>query len=170
MVFVFVVSFWFWNIDGAVGRRVILIWNLIMYIGQAFKDIIRSKTIWSLVWCCCGCFCCHCCKNILQTKLNFAVEKSPVLVVWQHYCWMFSLLSNIILSFSVVYYINLPQSTFSIKSLTIFRWPRPSMPPVIKLESKVKPLHFNSRHWSNFSLNFHFQWIQFHIHFQCIQP
>jgi len=34
-------SFWFWNIDGAVGRRVILIWNLIMYIGQAFKDIIR---------------------------------------------------------------------------------------------------------------------------------
>ena len=74
-----------------------------MYIGQAFKDIIRSKTIWSLVWCCCGCFCCHCCKNILQTKLNFAVEKSLVLVVWQHYCWMVSLLSNIILSFSVVY-------------------------------------------------------------------
>jgi len=34
-------SFWFWNIDGAVGRRVILIWNLTMYIGQAFKDIIR---------------------------------------------------------------------------------------------------------------------------------
>ena len=42
-----VVSFWFWNIDGAVGRRVILIWNLIMYIGQAFKDIIRSKIMWS---------------------------------------------------------------------------------------------------------------------------
>ena len=26
--------FWFWNIDGAVGRRVILVWNLIMYIGN----------------------------------------------------------------------------------------------------------------------------------------
>ena len=38
-----VASFWFWNIDGAVGRRVILIWNLIMYIGQAFKDIIRCQ-------------------------------------------------------------------------------------------------------------------------------
>lgn len=25
--------FWFWNIDGAVGRRVILVWNLVMYIG-----------------------------------------------------------------------------------------------------------------------------------------
>jgi len=22
-------SFWFWNIDGAVGRRVILVWNLV---------------------------------------------------------------------------------------------------------------------------------------------
>ena len=27
-------SFWFWNIDGAVGRRVILVWNLVMYIGE----------------------------------------------------------------------------------------------------------------------------------------
>ena len=26
--------FWFWNIDGAVGRRLMLVWNLIMYIGQ----------------------------------------------------------------------------------------------------------------------------------------
>ncbi len=25
--------FWFWNIDGAVGRRTILLWNVIMYIG-----------------------------------------------------------------------------------------------------------------------------------------
>ena len=33
--------FWFWNIDGAVGRRVILVWNLIMYIGQGMKDVIR---------------------------------------------------------------------------------------------------------------------------------
>ena len=59
MTLVFV-SFWFWNIDGAVGRRVILIWNLIMYIGQAFKDIIRFKIIFvkymiviiSLLYCC----------------------------------------------------------------------------------------------------------------------
>ncbi len=27
-------TFWFWNIDGAVGRRIILVWNLIMYIGE----------------------------------------------------------------------------------------------------------------------------------------
>ncbi len=27
-------SFWFWNIDGAVGRRIILVWNIIMYIGK----------------------------------------------------------------------------------------------------------------------------------------
>ncbi|XP_013781285.1 sphingosine-1-phosphate phosphatase 1-like [Limulus polyphemus] len=33
--------FWFWNIDGAVGRRVIMVWVLIMYVGQALKDIIR---------------------------------------------------------------------------------------------------------------------------------
>ena len=30
-------SFWFWNIDGAVGRRVILVWNLVMYIGNVEK-------------------------------------------------------------------------------------------------------------------------------------
>uniref|UniRef100_T1ISK6 Phosphatidic acid phosphatase type 2/haloperoxidase domain-containing protein n=1 Tax=Strigamia maritima TaxID=126957 RepID=T1ISK6_STRMM len=32
--------FWFWNIDGAVGRRVVMIWVIIMYIGQGLKDII----------------------------------------------------------------------------------------------------------------------------------
>jgi sphingosine-1-phosphate phosphatase 1 len=32
--YAFFFSFWFWNIDGAVGRRVILVWNLVMYIGQ----------------------------------------------------------------------------------------------------------------------------------------
>lgn len=35
--------FWFWNVDGWVGRRLILIWALVMYIGQALKDIIRWK-------------------------------------------------------------------------------------------------------------------------------
>jgi len=33
--------FWFWNIDGAVGRRLMLVWNLIMYIGQGMKDVVR---------------------------------------------------------------------------------------------------------------------------------
>jgi sphingosine-1-phosphate phosphatase 1 len=27
-------AFWFWNIDGAVGRRVMLTWTFIMYFGQ----------------------------------------------------------------------------------------------------------------------------------------
>lgn len=33
--------FWIWNIDGAVCRRVINVWVLIMYVGQAMKDIVR---------------------------------------------------------------------------------------------------------------------------------
>lgn len=32
---------WFWNIDSAVGRRMILLWVTIMYVGQALKDVIR---------------------------------------------------------------------------------------------------------------------------------
>lgn len=28
------IPFWFWNIDGAVGRRVIFVWSVIMYIGN----------------------------------------------------------------------------------------------------------------------------------------
>lgn len=35
------IPFWFWNIDGAVGRRVVLVWATVMYIGQVLKDIIR---------------------------------------------------------------------------------------------------------------------------------
>lgn len=27
------IPFWFWNIDGAVGRRVVLVWTVAMYIG-----------------------------------------------------------------------------------------------------------------------------------------
>lgn len=33
--------FWFWNIDGFVGRRVCIFWCCFMYIGQALKDIIK---------------------------------------------------------------------------------------------------------------------------------
>ncbi|XP_063990223.1 sphingosine-1-phosphate phosphatase 1-like [Diachasmimorpha longicaudata] len=34
------IPFWFWNIDGAVGRRIILVWSIIMSVGQALKDIM----------------------------------------------------------------------------------------------------------------------------------
>lgn len=30
------IPFWFWNIDGAVGRRVVLVWTIVMYIGNFF--------------------------------------------------------------------------------------------------------------------------------------
>ena len=33
--------FWFWNIDGYVGRRVCVFWCLFMYVGQATKDIVK---------------------------------------------------------------------------------------------------------------------------------
>lgn len=29
--------FWFWNVDGAVGRRVVFVWSIIMYIGKYFR-------------------------------------------------------------------------------------------------------------------------------------
>ncbi|XP_044754618.1 sphingosine-1-phosphate phosphatase 1-like [Coccinella septempunctata] len=35
------IPFWFWNIDGAVGRRVVLVWGIVMYIGQGIKDIVQ---------------------------------------------------------------------------------------------------------------------------------
>lgn len=35
------IPFWFWNIDGAVGRRVLFVWSVVMYVGQGLKDIIR---------------------------------------------------------------------------------------------------------------------------------
>lgn len=28
------IPFWFWNIDGAVGRRVVLVWTICMYVGE----------------------------------------------------------------------------------------------------------------------------------------
>lgn len=30
------IPFWFWNIDGAVGRRVVMVWTLIMCIGKCY--------------------------------------------------------------------------------------------------------------------------------------
>ncbi|XP_050084167.1 sphingosine-1-phosphate phosphatase 1-like [Anopheles aquasalis] len=35
------IPFWFWNIDSAVGRRVVMVWSAIMYVGQSLKDVIR---------------------------------------------------------------------------------------------------------------------------------
>lgn len=29
------IPFWFWNIDSAVGRRVVMLWSAIMYVGRA---------------------------------------------------------------------------------------------------------------------------------------
>ncbi|XP_054261167.1 sphingosine-1-phosphate phosphatase 1-like [Macrosteles quadrilineatus] len=34
------IPFWFWNIDGAVGRRIVMVWTIIMYLGQGIKDIV----------------------------------------------------------------------------------------------------------------------------------
>uniref|UniRef100_A0A1B6HP62 Phosphatidic acid phosphatase type 2/haloperoxidase domain-containing protein n=1 Tax=Homalodisca liturata TaxID=320908 RepID=A0A1B6HP62_9HEMI len=34
------IPFWFWNIDGAVGRRIVMVWTIIMYIGQGIKDVV----------------------------------------------------------------------------------------------------------------------------------
>ncbi|XP_055546404.1 sphingosine-1-phosphate phosphatase 1-like [Wyeomyia smithii] len=35
------IPLWFWNIDSAVGRRVVMVWSAIMYVGQTLKDVIR---------------------------------------------------------------------------------------------------------------------------------
>jgi sphingosine-1-phosphate phosphatase 1 len=32
---------WFWNIDGAIARKVSILWAIFMYIGQATKDILQ---------------------------------------------------------------------------------------------------------------------------------
>ncbi|KAL1139844.1 hypothetical protein AAG570_006821 [Ranatra chinensis] len=34
------IPFWFWNIDGAVGRRVVMVWAVVMYVGQLIKDLL----------------------------------------------------------------------------------------------------------------------------------
>ena len=33
--------FWFWNIDGWVGRQLCIFWCIFMYFGQAMKDIVK---------------------------------------------------------------------------------------------------------------------------------
>lgn len=36
------IPFWFWNIDGYVGRRVVFVWAIVMYVGQGCKDVSES--------------------------------------------------------------------------------------------------------------------------------
>jgi hypothetical protein len=31
---------WFWNVDGAIARKITMVWGIFMYIGQATKDIM----------------------------------------------------------------------------------------------------------------------------------
>jgi sphingosine-1-phosphate phosphatase 1 len=33
--------FWFWNVDGYVGRRLCMFWALFMYLGQGTKDVLK---------------------------------------------------------------------------------------------------------------------------------
>jgi len=34
-------TFWFWNVDGAIARKVAIVWAMYMYLGQATKDIME---------------------------------------------------------------------------------------------------------------------------------
>lgn len=34
-------SVWFWNLDATIGRKLVLVWNIIMYVGQYWKDLIK---------------------------------------------------------------------------------------------------------------------------------
>lgn len=44
------IPFWFWNIDGAVGRRVVLVWTVIMYIGISSNN---TSCLFSAAGLCC---------------------------------------------------------------------------------------------------------------------
>lgn len=57
------IPFWFWNIDGAVGRRVVLVWTVIMYIGNCYHII-------SSLFCACSCFIC-CLEKMLLYENKF---------------------------------------------------------------------------------------------------
>ena len=39
----FFFSYWFWNLDASIGRRLVLVWNLMMYLGQFLKDVVQSE-------------------------------------------------------------------------------------------------------------------------------
>lgn len=48
------IPFWFWNIDGAVGRRIVMVWTIVMYIGKL--NILTYKLRVNLVYCWLGSF------------------------------------------------------------------------------------------------------------------
>ena len=37
------IPFYFWNIDSAVGRRLVFMWAVIMYVGQTLKDVLKEE-------------------------------------------------------------------------------------------------------------------------------
>ncbi|CAO1332999.1 unnamed protein product [Diamesa serratosioi] len=37
------IPFYFWNIDSAVGRRLVFMWAVIMYVGQTLKDVFKEE-------------------------------------------------------------------------------------------------------------------------------
>lgn len=41
------IPFWFWNIDGAVGRRVVMVWSIVMCVG-GFKKWIYEFSLFSI--------------------------------------------------------------------------------------------------------------------------
>lgn len=36
------IPFWFWNVDGAVGRRVVMVWAILMYVGKIITCLCKS--------------------------------------------------------------------------------------------------------------------------------
>jgi hypothetical protein len=40
--FCYDLSFKFWNVDGAIARKVSIVWAIFMYVGQATKDILEK--------------------------------------------------------------------------------------------------------------------------------
>lgn len=43
------IPFWFWNIDGAVGRRIVFVWSSVMYVGEYSKNFQSRKRILLLI-------------------------------------------------------------------------------------------------------------------------
>lgn len=71
------IPFWFWNIDGAVGRRVVLVWTVIMYIGNCYHII-------PTLFCASSCFICY-------------LEKMPLYEKFEHKSTVYSTLFIVIL-------------------------------------------------------------------------
>ncbi|XP_050520620.1 sphingosine-1-phosphate phosphatase 2-like [Daktulosphaira vitifoliae] len=36
-----IIPFFIWNVDSAIARKIVLVWAVVMYIGQSIKDIVR---------------------------------------------------------------------------------------------------------------------------------